>query len=151
MKSTEAQKNPINILSDGGPENKGALLDWIEQINAPPQVRKVTASTDEFPYSNSMSESTHSTYKTEYMMGKYSYNEDAHFNDLDKFMVYYNKERYPGRHYGLTVLEVLYGEVPDKHRFREQIEIAKKKRVEENRKFNGCPMNKEYNFTCNEQ
>ena len=27
---------PINILSDGGPENKGALLEWINGIQAPP-------------------------------------------------------------------------------------------------------------------
>jgi transposase len=140
--------NPINILSDGGPENKGVLLDWIEQINAPPQVQKVTASTDKFPYSNSMSEVTHSIYKSDFMKGRYSYNQDSHLNDLDRFMDYYNSERYLGRLYGLTVLEVLGGEIPDKHRFKEQIATAVKKRVEENRAFNGCPMVKSNDLAC---
>lgn len=48
--------HPINILSDGGPENKGELLLWIDQIKAPPIVSKITAKTGDFPYSNSMSD-----------------------------------------------------------------------------------------------
>ena len=43
---------PINILSDGGPENKGVFLEWVNQITAPPLVTKITANTPDFPYSN---------------------------------------------------------------------------------------------------
>jgi len=60
--------DPINILSDGGPENKGLVLEWVNQLVAPPVVKKVTAQTPEFEYSNSMSESTHSTYNTNYLL-----------------------------------------------------------------------------------
>lgn len=129
---------PIHILSDGGPENKGELLTWIEQINAPPEVRKITASTKEFPFSNSMSEITHSIYKSEFMQGKFSIDIQSHLKDLERFMHYYNYERYPTRLYGLTVLEVLNGELPDKHRFKEQIAHAQKERIEANRAFNRC-------------
>ncbi|WP_457617876.1 hypothetical protein [Lutibacter sp.] len=57
------KKDPINILSDGGSENKGELISWVNNIIAPPVVSKITARTDEFPYPNNMSESTHSIYK----------------------------------------------------------------------------------------
>ena len=59
---------PINILSDGGSENKGSVIEWVNQLVAPPVVKKVTAQTPEFEYSNSMSESTHSTYNTNYLL-----------------------------------------------------------------------------------
>ena len=71
-------KDPINILSDGGSENKGALLSWVNGLIAPPVVSKITARTDEFPYPNNMSESTHSIYKTEFMRGKFSKDENGH-------------------------------------------------------------------------
>ncbi|WP_439131431.1 hypothetical protein [Polaribacter sp.] len=86
---------PINILSDGGSENKGELLSWVQNIQAPPVVTKITAQTKDFPFSNSMSESTHSIYKTEFLNGKYSLNEKTHLKDLDCFVEYYNHRRYP--------------------------------------------------------
>lgn len=45
----EASK-PINILSDGGSENKGQFLSWIKGVKAPPQINKLTAKTLEFPF-----------------------------------------------------------------------------------------------------
>jgi len=86
---------PINILSDGGSENKGELLSWIESIQAPTIVTKITAQTKDFPFSNSMSESTHSIYKTEFLHGKYSLNEKTHLEDLERFVDYYYHHRYP--------------------------------------------------------
>jgi hypothetical protein len=130
--------HPINILSDGGPENKGELLSWINAIEAPSIVTKITAKTEDFPFSNSMSESTHSIYKSEFMGGKHSFNEKVHLKDLDHFMDYYNNKRFPTIHYGYTVLEVLHGKIPDKHRFKEQINQAKLNRLEVNRAFNQC-------------
>jgi len=130
--------HPINILSDGGPENKGELLSWINEIHAPPIVTKITAKTEDFPYSNSMSESTHHIYKNEYMQGSHSRNNEIHLKDLDHFMHYFNNERYPTNHFGFTALEVLHGKIPDKHRFKEQINQAKSNRLEENRAFNQC-------------
>lgn len=132
--------NSIHILSDGGSENKGDLLHWINQIKAPPTVKKLTARTDEFPYSNSMAESTHSIYKTEFLKGKHSIDKKQHLKDLETFFSYYNEERYPFEFYGLTPKEVLNGEKPDKSKFKKQIKQAQKKRLEENRKFNECPL-----------
>jgi hypothetical protein len=62
----------INILSDGGSENKGSLLEWINQLEAPPGVRKISVNSPEFEFSNSMAESTHSIFKTEFMRRKHS-------------------------------------------------------------------------------
>ena len=129
----------INILSDGGSENKGSLLEWINQIDSP-VVRKLTAKTDEFPFSNSMSESTHSIYKSEFLQKRLSLDVKQHFEHLDQFMEYYNNQRYPSEHYGLTPYEVLEGEMPNKFRFTEQIKNRQKERLEENRSFNGCPI-----------
>jgi transposase InsO family protein len=133
-------QNPINILTDGGSENKGAVIDWINNLVAPPVVRKITAKTFEFPFSNSMSESTHSIYKTEYMQRKLSLDVEQHIIDLDNFMIYYNHNRYPFKLYGLTPFKVLNGEVPHKNRFRSIIKDAQKNRLTENQAFNDCPI-----------
>ena len=132
--------NPINILSDGGSENKGSLLEWINQIDTPPIVRKITANSPEFPFSNSMSESTHSIYKTEFMRRKYSLDNAQHCKDLERFMIYYNYKRFPCEHFGLTPMEVLEGEEPCRSRFKEQIVEARKVRILKNQEFTQCPV-----------
>tara|TARA_R110002051_G_C8744341_1_gene499508 strand:- start:979 stop:2217 length:1239 start_codon:yes stop_codon:yes gene_type:complete len=129
---------PINILSDGGSENKGELLSWVQNIQAPPVVSKITAQTKDFPFSNSMSESTHSIYKTEFLNGKYSLNERTHLKDLERFMEYYNHHRYPTDLYGLTPFEVVEGKIPDKNHFKGKIQEARKNRVAVNQQFNDC-------------
>ncbi|WP_339883497.1 hypothetical protein [Polaribacter vadi] len=129
---------PINILSDGGSENKGELLSWINTIQAPLVVTKITAQTKDFPFSNSMSESTHSIYKTEFLHGKYSLNEKTHLKDLERFVEYYNHHRYPTDLFGLTPLEVVNGKIPDKNYFKEKIQEARKNRVLVNQQFNDC-------------
>ena len=110
-------KDPINILSDGGSENKGALISWINNIIAPPIVSKITARTDEFPYPNNMSESTHSIYKSEFLNGLVSKNVKFHLLSLERFMVYYNEERYFTEHTGRRPIDILNGEIPDKYLF----------------------------------
>jgi len=85
----------IHILSDGGSENKGEILSWVKHINAPPIVKKITAMTEDFPFSNAMSEITHSIYKSEFMGGKHSEDQASHLISLDAFMDYYNYHRYP--------------------------------------------------------
>lgn len=131
---------PINILSDGGSENKGALLDWVNQLIAPPIVTKITANSPEFPFSNSMSESTHSIYKTEFLRNKHSYNITQHLKQLERFMIYYNYERFPTDYYGLSPMEVLNGQTPNKFKFRTQMQKARKKRIKQNQEFNQCPL-----------
>ncbi len=114
------------------------LLSWIENIKTPPFVMKITAQTKDFPFSNSMSESTHRIYKTEFLHGKYSLNEKSHLKDLEKFIAYYNDHRYPTELYGLTPMEVIQGKIPDKHFFKEKIQDARKNRVAVNQEFNAC-------------
>lgn len=46
---------PNTILTDGGSENKGEFSTWVNHFNAPPVVSKITARTNDFPLSNSMS------------------------------------------------------------------------------------------------
>ncbi len=133
-------KDSINILSDGGSENKGELLSWIKHIKAPPVVSKITAKTDEFPFTNNMAESTHSIYKTEFLKKQISKNTTEHLKNLASFFEYYNNKRYPTELYGLTPLEVVNGKIPNKHFYKEQIQQARKDRVVVNQNFNNCPV-----------
>jgi transposase InsO family protein len=131
---------PINIVSDGGSENKGELLSWIKYIKAPPLVNKITARTQEFPFSNNMAESTHSIYKTEFLKKELSKTIAIHLENLKLFVDYYNNKRFPTELFGLTPLEVVNGKTPDKYFFKDKIEQARKDRIFINQKFKGCPM-----------
>ena len=55
-------------------------------------------------------------------------------------MIYYNYERFPTDHYGLTPMEVLEGQIPNKFKFRVDIKNAQEERVKANQKFNQCPI-----------
>ncbi|MDG2194270.1 MAG: hypothetical protein P8K77_05355 [Polaribacter sp.] len=129
---------PITILTDGGSENKGAFTTWVNHFNAPPIVTKITARTVDFPLSNSMSESTHSIYKTEFLKGQISRTVKNHLDSLVHFVEYYNHVRHPADLYGLTTMEVVNGKVPDKNFFKSQIAEAKLDRVIKNQAFNEC-------------
>lgn len=132
------RKEPITILTDGGSENKGAFTTWVNHFNAPPLVTKITARTADFPLSNSMAESTHSIYKTEFLKGQISRTVKSHLDSLEQFVDYYNYVRLPGDLCGLHPMEVIAGKIPDKDYFKEQIAEAKLKRVISNRNFNKC-------------
>ncbi len=114
-------KEPIHILTDGGPENKGAFTSWVNHFNAPPIVSKITARTVDFPLSNAMAESTHSIYKTEFLKGQHSRTVKNHLESLKRFAQFYNYERNPGDLYGLHPMEVIKGKLPDKYYFKEQL------------------------------
>jgi len=113
------------------------MLDW-RNIVAPPIVSKITARTNEFPYPNNMSESTHSIYKSEFLNGLVSKNVTSHLLSLERFIVYYNEERYFTEHTGRRPIDILNGKMPDKYLFKEQIKQARKDRIETNRQFNTC-------------
>jgi hypothetical protein len=115
----------IHILSDGGSENKGEVLSWVKHINAPPVVKKITAMTEEFPFSNAMSEITHSIYKSEFLCGKQSEDQSSHIKSLDAFMTYYNYHRYPCRLYGKTPMEIIKGQSINKSMFSEVLKKLK--------------------------
>lgn len=131
-------KEPINILTDGGPENKGEFTTWVNHFNAPPIVTKITARTVDFPLSNSMAESTHSIYKTEFLRGQVSRTVKNHLDSLERFVEYYNYQRYPTNLFGLCPMEVVAGNIPDKDSFKQQIAEAKLNRTLANNAFNKC-------------
>jgi len=87
-----------------------------------------------------MSESTHSIYKTEFLRKKFSLDTKQHLKDLARFFEYYNNERFPFEHFGLTPIEVLEGQKPFRGRFTLQVQEARDKRLEANRNFNACPL-----------
>ena len=132
------QNKDIHILSDGGSENKGEVLSWIKGLKAPPIVKKMTAMTNDFPFSNAMSEITHSIYKTEFMGGKISDDIVSHLKSLEAFMEYYNYNRFPCRLYGRTPMQVVNGASIDRKLYIERIKEAKIARAETNRNFTAC-------------
>jgi transposase InsO family protein len=131
---------PIKILTDGGSENKGAFTTWVNHFNAPPIVTKITARTVDFPLSNSMAESTHSIYKTEFLKGQISRTTKNHLDSLERFVDYYNLQRFPADLCGLHPIEVINGKLPDKDYFKNQISEAKTNRIATNKAFNKCAL-----------
>ncbi len=123
----------ISIVSDGGSENKGELLSWIA-MQVLPEVKKLTSGID--VRSNSHSETVHHIFKAEFL--RYQPPSDASVA-VEKFVQYYNHERYMVDHFGYTCWEVLHGAVPDKNRFAAQKAEARLMRLEENRTFKCLP------------
>jgi hypothetical protein len=74
------RQHPINVVSDGGPENKGEVLTWVGSLIAPPCVKKITARTEQFTGSNSMVEGSFHVFKHDWLKGKTVYDE----HELDK-------------------------------------------------------------------
>jgi len=132
------RENTINIVSDGGSENKGEVIRWVQGIKLPACVKKLTAHTPEFPHSNNMSESTHHIYKNIYMKGKLSHNYKQHIKDIESFIYDYNYNRFPAELYSFSPMEVIAGKMPDKNRYKYEIEQAKKNRIKANQNYNMC-------------
>lgn len=129
---------PISVVSDGGPENRGKVIEWIDSIEAPLVVIKITASTPDFPFSNNMAESTHKIYKSEFLKGEVQIDKVKHEEQLALFMEYYNNKRYPIEHFGLTCMQVMKGAVPNRRMYSDKIQKAKADRVVQNQNFNHC-------------
>jgi hypothetical protein len=129
----------INIVSDGGSENKGSVLSWIASIKAPPCVQKITAKSDVFPYSNSMIEGSFHLFKHDFLNGETITTALQCDKKINEF-INHCLHRYFGELYGTTPAQILDGAIPDKHKFKKQIEQAKKDRIIANKLFNGCTM-----------
>jgi transposase InsO family protein len=125
---------PINIMSDGGSENKGDLLQWINDIE---NVKKIIAKKD-VPFTNNMSESIHHVFKGEFMRYKPIADEQALQYYLDLFVEYYNHHRFPIELLGCSPMEVVNGVIPDKYKFKKDIRIARHRRYLENKAAKFC-------------
>jgi len=136
----------INLVTDGGSENKGLVLDWIDELDTPPAVRKLTAKTDEFPFTNNMAESTHRIFRMEFLHGRVPRNKAECDKWIEEFVHYYSHQRYPTDHLGLTVMEVLNGIKPDKDKYKHEKELARQNRYETNIKFEDCPFVSGFSF-----
>ncbi len=118
---------PITIVSDGGSENKGEVLNWINTFDKDAVIKK-TAKTIDFQYTNNEIESTFNIFKNEYI-GQTEIADKEHSRKLLKdFQLYNDNQRYPIALYGLIAQEVFDGAVPDKYRFRNDIQHAAKNR-----------------------
>lgn len=127
----------INIVSDGGSENKGEVIDWFTELNNP-LVSKHIARTKEFIYTNNDIESTFNIFKNEFLQSKEITDPEHADKLLDEFHNYNDNERYPLALYGLNPQEVFDGEIIDKHRFTKQIKQTAKNRHLKNKSGRFC-------------
>ena len=57
---------------------------------------------------------------------------------LDLFEEYYNYKRFPIELHGCSPMEVVNGMIPDKHKFKKDLRIAKHQRYLENKAARFC-------------
>ncbi len=95
------------------------------------------AKTTIFPYSNSMIEGTFHLFKHDFLRGEtlHSLDEVKHKTKLFEEHV---ANRYFTELYGLTPLQVIQGQKPNKYRYKKVIQKAQKERVIENQHNNNC-------------
>ncbi|MBE8225273.1 transposase, partial [Leptospira borgpetersenii] len=108
------------LLCDDGSENQGAVNGFLDQPNL--FIKKLIAQVD-ISYSNSMIEAVNKKMKYEFLFPKNPISFEEVINTLKDAVPGYNS-RPSGVLFGFSPLQVLNGEVPDKHRFVEQIKEA---------------------------
>lgn len=127
---------PINIVSDGGPENKGDAIAWINGLSFM-NVKKLIAGLD-FPSTNAMSESTHHLLKAFFAPGKIYVDDYELRKGLESFVLFANHNWFPVEFFGSSPIEVMSSGFIDRNKFSVKIKDAQKLRVIENRNFKGC-------------
>jgi transposase InsO family protein len=121
----------ITLLVDGGSENNNQTVrDYLAQpaVNIEKQVAMLN-----IHFSNSMIESIFKLLKYRYLYFKELETEQALRNELDWAVKDYNDIRPHGSLNGLTPKEVQNGNGIEKLPFKNQLEQARKQRLEENR------------------
>lgn len=130
--------NAIHIVSDKGNENKGEVLNWIDEISKTNPVYKITAGEHNFMFTNNEVESAFSIFKNQFAKNKvFNEKHDLHIA-LEEFYNYNNNIRYPKSLYGLHPNQVLSGEKIDKYRFAPLLKIARNQRYLTNKSMNDC-------------
>ncbi|WP_232424464.1 DDE-type integrase/transposase/recombinase [Leptospira alstonii] len=121
----------VHLMTDGGPENQGALDRLIFENNLP--INKITAGKD-VSFSNSPIEAVHKITKYQCLHHLEIPNRESLIQKLSEWIPVYNQER-PNRagRYLLTPQEIYEGKSVDSNLLKEQSMNAKKQRYEENR------------------
>jgi hypothetical protein len=132
--------NDITIVSDGGPENKGEVTNWIGSLKASPCVHKVTAYIEPYGHSNNMVEGSFHLFKNDFLKGETITHEKHLIKRADAFL-HHCLHRYFGEHYGVTPQQILDGQQPDKQKFKPPIKQAQINRRLANKNFTACPEN----------
>jgi hypothetical protein len=129
----------INIVTDGGSENKGDVDTWIGQIKAPACVQKIIAKTQLYPHPNNVIERVFHLFKNEFLKGETIIYE-KHLHKKVTAFIQHCLNRYFGELYGSTPQRILDGELPDKDKFKPLIKQAQIQRRLANKNFKGCTM-----------
>jgi hypothetical protein len=124
-----------NLVSDGGSENKGDVLLWVnDQENTISHI----ANTPNFDFSNNEIESYFHLFKNVFAKGKVFQNSKDLNLVLQAFRDWVNNKRYPGSLFGILPSEVLAGILPNKHKFEAEIKASKLARPIANKKIANC-------------
>jgi transposase InsO family protein len=129
--------NFVHLMTDGGPENKGKLNEWIDASGA--NINKIIAQKD-VSFSNSPIEALNKIIKYQFLHHQ-NISTLQELNDrIESWVPIYNKER-PNRagKYLLTPEEIYNDTKLDLSSLKEKTKIAKQDRIQENRNFN-CRM-----------
>lgn len=128
---------PLRLIVDDGPENKGKVNEFIGGSDV--AIQKLVAQKD-IVFSNSMVEAVNKRLKYDFLFTKdlMDFDETKKFVENIAVMEYCNKPHYALQ--GYTPSEVLHGAIPDRKRFKEQIIAAKLARKFANSSFDckGC-------------
>jgi putative transposase len=119
----------LDLLCDDGSENKGEVSVFLQRNDV--LITRIFAQI-EVIFSNSISEAANKSVKYLFLFPQ----KPKHFNDviriLEKAVPEYN-DNFPDAFHGLSRNDVLNGEIPDRHRFADQIRQAKENRPAINR------------------
>ncbi len=128
----------INIVSDKGTENKGEVLNWIDEVSQSHLVYKKTVGENGFMFTNNEVESSFSIFKNQFAKNRIFITTSDLLNTLEEFLYYNNEIRYPKSLYGLHPKQILLGEQIDKHHFTPLLKLARDARYQTNKSMNDC-------------
>jgi putative transposase len=125
---------PIQLVVDGGAENKGALDEYLKASTN--LITKIVARLED-DFANNMVEAFHKKFKTEFLRNYMFENHADLVAALQPLIIEYNNQ-YHGSLYGYSPKEVLEGAIPNKDKFKEELANARANRLAANRTFNCC-------------
>jgi putative transposase len=123
------------LISDDGSENNGPVKDFIESSQYP-FLQHLVAQKD-IQFSNSMIEAANKQLKYRFLYHHHIADYDALVKYVAQEVQDYNNRPHHAL-FGLTPLEVLNSQIPDKHPYTQQIQLAKTTRLTKNKRTKCC-------------